>query len=104
MSVTGDDGRLRILRVSSDIYPEVTGGFGLHVHLMSKRQGQKDHTVTVGTYDHGESDLPRRDRLGETAGRCAVRQNFWSETFEGKSEPLYSLVNRKPPAEHQVFQ
>jgi len=62
MNATGDDDRLRILRVSSDTYPEVTGGLGVHVHLMSEQQAASGHDVTVVTSDHGEHELPRRER------------------------------------------
>ncbi|MFC7135323.1 MULTISPECIES: glycosyltransferase family 4 protein [Salinibaculum] len=62
MSVSPGNDQLRILRVSSDTYPEVTGGLGLHVHLMSKRQAERGHEVTVLTSDHGAHDLPRRER------------------------------------------
>jgi glycosyltransferase involved in cell wall biosynthesis len=55
------DDRLRILRVSSDIHPEVLGGLGLHVHSLSKRQAEMGHDVTVLTSDHGDQSLPRTE-------------------------------------------
>ncbi|WP_128478759.1 glycosyltransferase family 4 protein [Halorussus pelagicus] len=50
---------LRILRVTSDIHPEVPGGLGLHVHSLSKKQAEMGHDVTVLTSDHGDRSLPR---------------------------------------------
>ncbi len=49
---------LRILRVASDIYPDIMGGIGIHVHEMSKVQAQLGHDVTVLTSDHGDRDRP----------------------------------------------
>lgn len=40
---------MNILRVSSDLYPNVTGGIGIHVHEMSRVQAQYGHKVTVIT-------------------------------------------------------
>lgn len=54
--------RLRILRVVSDLYPEVSGGLGIHAHSMSKRQVAMGHDVTVLTSDHGDSSLPRKEQ------------------------------------------
>jgi glycosyltransferase involved in cell wall biosynthesis len=40
---------MKILRVASDLYPAVVGGYGIHVHEMSKMQAQRGHDVTVLT-------------------------------------------------------
>jgi glycosyltransferase involved in cell wall biosynthesis len=40
---------LRILRIAPDIYPHMVGGFGIHVHEMSKEQVKLGHDVTVYT-------------------------------------------------------
>lgn len=64
MNSTQRDDQLRILRVSSDTYPEVTGGLGVHVHLMSERQADWGHDVTLATSDHGNHELPRREARG----------------------------------------
>jgi len=40
---------MEILRVAADLYPEVVGGYGLHIHEMSKVQAQMGHDVTVFT-------------------------------------------------------
>jgi len=52
---------LKILRVASDVYPEVMGGLSLHVHEMSRLQAEWGHDVTVLTSDHGERDLPSKE-------------------------------------------
>ncbi len=38
---------MKILRVAPDIYPNMVGGFGVHVHEMSKEQVKLGHDVTV---------------------------------------------------------
>lgn len=45
---------LSILRVAADLYPDVTGGFPIHAHAMSKRQAEQGHDVTVLTSNHGD--------------------------------------------------
>jgi glycosyltransferase involved in cell wall biosynthesis len=44
---------LKILRVASDIYPHMVGGFGIHIHEMSKAQVELGHDVTVYTASEG---------------------------------------------------
>jgi len=44
---------LNILCVASDIYPQVVGGFGIHIHEMSKEQVKLGHDVTVYTASKG---------------------------------------------------
>ena len=41
---------MKILRVTSDLYPFVVGGLGLHTHEMSKSQAIQGHDVTVLTF------------------------------------------------------
>jgi glycosyltransferase involved in cell wall biosynthesis len=40
---------LDILRVAADLYPSVVGGYGLHIHEMSRRQAELGHNVSVYT-------------------------------------------------------
>ncbi len=40
---------LKILRVAPDLYPYVVGGFGIHIHEMSKEQSFLGHDVSVYT-------------------------------------------------------
>lgn len=61
--ITEDRDSLRILRVASDVYPDVMGGVGIHVHEMSKLQAKWGHDVTVLTSDHGNSSKARIENL-----------------------------------------
>lgn len=47
---------LKILRIASDVYPNVMGGLSLHVHEMSRLQAQLGHDVTILTSDHGDRE------------------------------------------------
>jgi len=40
---------MKILRISSDLYPHVVGGIGLHAHLLSEKQVKDGHDVTLFT-------------------------------------------------------
>lgn len=40
---------MKILRVISDLYPDVVGGLPLHAHEMSKLQAKSGHEVTIFT-------------------------------------------------------
>lgn len=62
---------LRILRVASDVYPDVMGGVGIHVHEMSKLQARWGHEVTILTSDHGNRGKPR----GETRDGYQIRRH-----------------------------
>lgn len=44
---------MKILRVAPDIYPHMVGGFGIHIHEMSKEQVRLGHKVTVYTASEG---------------------------------------------------
>ncbi len=55
------DDELRILRVTSSLYPEKLGGIGLHTHTMSKLQAKDGHDVTVLTSDYGDRSKPRNE-------------------------------------------
>lgn len=51
------DETLRILRVATDLYPEQLGGGALHAHMMSKRQAEAGHDVTVLTSGHDDRSI-----------------------------------------------
>ncbi len=53
--------KLRILRITSSLYPEKLGGIGLHTHTMSKLQAETGHDVTVLTSDYGDRSKPRNE-------------------------------------------
>ncbi|WP_440953858.1 glycosyltransferase family 4 protein [Methanosarcina sp. Mfa9] len=44
---------MKILRVAPDLYPNVVGGLGIHVHEMSREQTKLGHDVTVYTATEG---------------------------------------------------
>lgn len=44
---------MKILRVASDLYPEVIGGNAIHVHEMSKKQAELGHEIVVYTVNRG---------------------------------------------------
>lgn len=49
---------MRILRVTSDLYPRVMGGVGVHTHEMSRLQNLMGHQVTVITSkDENKEDI-----------------------------------------------
>lgn len=50
MEIRMDNGKLRILRVATDLCPEQIGGGALHAHVMSKRQAEAGHDVILFTY------------------------------------------------------
>jgi glycosyltransferase involved in cell wall biosynthesis len=52
---------MKILRVASDLYPAVVGGYGIHVHEMSRMQAEKGHDVTVLTANL--DGLPEEERV-----------------------------------------
>ena len=47
---------MKILRVTSDLYPYVIGGLGIHTHEMSKSQVNQGHDVTVITLIKNEEE------------------------------------------------
>lgn len=49
---------LNILRIATDLYPDITGGGPIHAHAMSKQQSEWGHNVVVLTSDHGEQHNP----------------------------------------------
>ena len=48
---------MRILRISSDLYPYVVGGIGLHNHLLSEAQAKNGHDITIYTCLPEEKDV-----------------------------------------------
>jgi glycosyltransferase involved in cell wall biosynthesis len=52
---------MKILRVASDLYPAVVGGYGIHVHEMSRMQAERGHDVTVLTAN--TDGLPEEERV-----------------------------------------
>lgn len=75
---------LRILRVSTDVYPEVLGGGALHAHEISAVQAELGHDVTLLTSDHGEKSLPRRE---EREGYTVRRFREWGNPLGNSITP-----------------
>ena len=48
---------MRILRISSDLYPYVVGGIGLHNHLLSEAQAKNGHDITIYTCIPEDSEV-----------------------------------------------
>jgi len=77
-------GGLDVLRVASDIYPDVLGGGALHVHEMSRLQAAMGHDVTVLTSDHGNREAPRQE---ERAGYELRRYRQFGRPFGNSLMP-----------------
>ncbi len=60
---------MKILRVAPDIYPEVVGGYGLHIHEMSRIQAEMGHNVTVFTQRHNKKQPVKEERFGYSLKR-----------------------------------
>jgi len=75
---------LGVLRVVTDLYPEVLGGGALHAHLISKLQAEMGHEVTVLTSDHGDKTLPRREIRD---GYVVRRHREWANPFGNSVTP-----------------
>lgn len=88
-----DNDSLKILRVATDIYPEKLGGGALHAHMMSKRQAERGHDVTVLTSKHGDQSLPAR---AERDGYRVCRNQELVELFGNSITPgtIRSLATR----------
>ncbi len=89
---------LTVLRVATDLYPEITGGGAIHAHAMSERQAAWGHDVTVFTSDHGDRGLPRVERRD---GYTVVRNRELLRPFDNSLTPgvARSLWRRLPDAD-----
>lgn len=87
---------LRILRVSNDVYPDVVGGLGLHVHELSRDQAALGHDVTVLTSDHGDRTLERTERR---SGYRVVRLRELAAPLDNGVAPgLVTALSRRADA------
>lgn len=89
---------LSILRIATDLYPDITGGGAIHAHEMSKKQAERGHSVTVLTSDHGESDRPTTETVD---GYNVVRHQELGRPFGNSITPgiLASLRDRVSDAD-----
>lgn len=88
--------KLRILRVSTDVYPEVLGGGAIHAHEMSKLQSKMGHHVTLLTSDHDNSDLPEStSRDGYEVRRFReIARPFGNSITPGMVSEIADLASR----------
>jgi len=86
---------LRILRVASDIYPDVSGGLGLHVHHLSREQGHRGHDVHVLAADRAGGGTGRREeRDGYTVHyHPELAAPFGNSLCPSLGRSLYELVD-----------
>jgi len=75
---------LNVLRIASDLYPDVTGGGAIHAHAMSKQQAKHGHSVTVLTSDHGNSNRPTVETVD---GYTVVRHREIASPFGNSITP-----------------
>lgn len=89
---------LSILRLATDLYPEITGGGAIHAHAMSKRQAAQGHDVTVLTSDHGDRS---QARVEQRDGYTVVRNSQVARPFGNSITPgtVASLHKRLPEAD-----
>lgn len=86
---------LNILRIATDLYPDITGGGAIHAHAMSKQQAERGHSVTVLTSDHGRSNIPDVETRD---GYRVVRHRELTRPFGNSITPgiVRSLWDRLP--------
>jgi len=86
---------LKILRVSTDTYPEILGGGAIHAHELSRMQADQGHDVTLLTSDHGNWDSPRRERRTgyEIRRYREVARPFGNSITPGMAADLWRLSN-----------
>ena len=82
---------MKILRVTSDLYPFVIGGIGIHTHEMSKMQAERGNDVTVITFISMNSPEPKTNdyriitipvsfRLWGNSFSFSLPFRIWNET------------------------
>lgn len=81
---------MKILRVTSDHYPSVVGGIGLHSHEMSRLQAQNGHNVTVLTYRTDSGQPSQEDRDGYHIVRSKASIRIFGNTLS--FSPLFFLL------------
>ncbi|WP_255171277.1 glycosyltransferase family 4 protein [Natrononativus amylolyticus] len=91
---------LKILRVASDVYPEVMGGLSLHVHEMSRVQAEMGHDVTVLTSDHGDRDQPSRE---ERDGYELIRHREVASPLDNTITPGLARTLRRIGDDYDVI-
>jgi len=92
---SSDAKSLRILRISTDTYPEILGGGAIHAHELSQMQAEMGHHVTLLTSDHGDRSAPRREtRAGYEVRRYRqVARPFGNSITPGLVSALWGLID-----------
>ncbi|WP_254807827.1 glycosyltransferase family 4 protein [Natronosalvus amylolyticus] len=91
---------LKILRVASDVYPDVMGGLSLHVHEMSRLQAEWGHDVTVLTSDHGDRNLPSKE---ERSGYELIRHREIASPLDNTIIPGIVQTIRRMADDYDVI-
>jgi glycosyltransferase involved in cell wall biosynthesis len=83
---------MKILRVTSDLYPYVVGGLGLHTHEMSKSQVIQGHDVTVITLtkNDGKNNLNSIYKLIKIKNFFTIFGNSFSLSFVSKFYKIHA--------------
>lgn len=76
---------LRVLRVSTDTYPEVIGGAALHAHEISRMQAEMGHDVMLLTSNHGNLSYPHTD----------VREGYRIKRYSEVARPFGNSIMPK---------
>ena len=98
-AVEGTDRPLRVLRVSTDTYPELIGGGAIHAHELSRMQAEMGHSVTLLTSDHGDHHSPDRERR---AGYDLRRYREFARPFGNSITPGMIPALSRLAASHDV--
>lgn len=95
MQLAGEREPLKILRIATDLYPDVLGGGALHAHEMSNHQSEMGHNVTVITSDHRKSQpIPDEERTYDVKRYREVAKIFGNSITPGMLRSVPGLLER----------
>jgi glycosyltransferase involved in cell wall biosynthesis len=85
---------MKILRVAGDLYPSVIGGFGIHVHELSKWQVKFGNSVTVFT--NNQKNLSKSENIeGYLVKRFPVRVTLFGNSISPDLIPAIFNARKK---------
>lgn len=85
---------MKILRVAGDLYPSIIGGFGIHVHELSKWQVKYGNSVTVFT--NNQKRLPELENIeGYLVKRFPVRVTLFGNSISPDLIPAIGKARKK---------
>ena len=85
---------MKILRVAGDVYPAVIGGYGIHIHELSKMQVKYGNSVTVFT--NNQKKLPASEIIdGYTIKRFPVRVTLFGNSISPDLIPAIFRARKK---------